>query len=243
MKKLRKNDDVMNALRQGTVFKEATYRFPKSYSNNDDRVPTMTEDVKVFMLIAPNKGICAQEDRDFVEKIEVFYNDKDGIRLATERGKKGAVTEYTRMNEGAICIVVTKNFKGLFTSKKVLNCIMALNAAYAYYTMNGVGRSHFEKSNIDANVCKFLVLFMKFKPNVIKAALELCAKRHIEAMFKYSKELYKTSKKDNYRRDVDDINDGCIDTDDDDDDADYGDSKSKNVKETTSQDGQNFTTT
>lgn len=214
MKKVKKNAYVYDALRNGTVFKETMYHFPKVFDENHT-----TEDVKVFMVVAPNKGLICQEDRDFIEKIDVFYNDKDGITLATERGKDGKVIEFTRMNEGAICIIVSKNFKGLFTSKKVLSCVMALNAAFAYYTMHAVGKAQMSHASINANVCRFLVLNMHFTPKLIKAALELCAKRNIEAMFKYSKTLYKSAKKGGF---INSETSTVVD-DNDEDDAEYPD--------------------
>lgn len=215
MKKVKKNAYVYDALRNGVVFKETMYHFPKVSEEN-----RTTEDVKVFMVVAPNKGLICQEDRDFIEKIDVFYNDKDGITLATERGKDGKVIEFTRMNEGAICIIVSKNFKGLFTSKKVLSCVMALNAAFAYYTMHAVGKSQMSHASINACVARFLVLNMHFTPNIIKAALELCAKRNIEAMFKYSKALYKSAKKGGF---INSEITNVVNDDDDDEDAEYPD--------------------
>ena len=242
MRKVRKHDYVVNALRNGTVYKESCYAFPRTYDEND-RMSLSTEKVKVYMVIAPNKGINSQEDRDYIEKIEVFYNDKDNIKLITERDKKGVPVDYTFMNSGAYCILVTKNFKGLFTSKKVMNCIMALNAAKAYYTMNTIGRNNMAQAAINVKVCKFLVCQMKFKPNVIKAALELCAKRDIESMFKYCKVLYKSSKKGRSYDDYYDDFDIDIDANDYEDEI-YPDEENprKNesgVKDTESSDGKN----
>ena len=158
----------------------------------------LTEPVKCVMIVAPNKGIISDEDRDFISRIDAFYNDKDGIKLAKERNKNGDVTEITYLNDGAIGIVITKNFKKLFTSEKTLNCVMALNAATVYYTMKALGKKNMTHTCIDAKVCKFLILTMRFTPEQVKAAYQLCDQRRTEARYKYCKVLYKAAKKGGY---------------------------------------------
>lgn len=196
MKKKNKNAYLYDAMRKGTVWKETTYQFPRMF--DDPGAIKLTEPVKCVMIVAPNKGIISDEDRDFISRIDAFYNDKDGIKLAKERNKNGDVTEITYLNDGAIGIVITKNFKKLFTSEKTLNCVMALNAATVYYTMKALGKKNMTHTCIDAKVCKFLILTMRFTPEQVKAAYQLCDQRRTEARYKYCKVLYKAAKKGGY---------------------------------------------
>ena len=196
MKKKNKNAYLYDAMRKGTVWKETTYQFPRMFG--DPGATKLTEPVKCVMIVAPNKGIISDEDRDFISRIDAFYNDKDGIKLAKERNKNGDVTEITYLNDGAIGIVITKNCKKSFTSEKTLNDVMALNAATVYYTMKALGKKNMSHTCIDAKVCKFLILTMRFTPEQVKAAYQLCDQRRTEARYKYCKVLYKAAKKGGY---------------------------------------------
>lgn len=199
----KKNLFLAEALRQGTVIKEAKLRFPVA----DDGRVSITK--KVVMVQAPSKGIANSDVEGFNTRIDAILNDKDGIRLTKSRNKNGDATEIEYLNDGDILIVITKNFKKLFTSDEIMNCIMALNAAIVYYTTNCTSRTAMSHATIEAKVCKFLVLVMGFRPITVKKAYDLCDKRHSEARYKYCKELYKGYKKGLYNNptcnDIDDL--------------------------------------